>query len=692
MNALSRRFAASLVMCGVVIAPLLLCGCASTGPTVAPQEGPWALDRTELNPSAARLDVNTAKHLAYARSLLKRIKEVSGPRTMVNTLEPYNEMMMHVEAVASESSLFANVHPDASVRSTAEAGEQAANRFLTEIKLDRDLYQAFAELDVGREDAATQYLIFKVLRDFRRAGIDLSPSERERAKALNDEILSLGQDLLRNIKASRREIVLDSVGDLAGLPQDYVANHPPGPDGKIRINTTYPDYNPFMTYAENADARLALYKEFKNRGYPENLEVIDNLIARRHELATLLGYADWADYITEDKMIGSAANAQAFIDRIHEVVQPALAHDREILLAAKRVDVPGATEIGEWEQTFYEERVKADQYDVDSQRIREYFDFEDVQHGLFKLTQRMFGVEYRRVEGLELWHPDVTAWDVYEGRRRIGRFYLDLHPRENKYSHAACFGFREGVAGKRLPQAVLVCNFPDPSKSGDGKALMDHKKEVVTFFHEFGHLLHAIFAGHRKWMGNSGINTEWDFVEAPSQMLEEWCWDAPTLQMFAMHHETRAPIPTDVVDRLNKAAHIGKPSWVAHQMLYASVSLNYYTADPATLDTTEKLIALQEKYSPHPYVPDTHFQCSFGHLNHYSAIYYTYMWSMVIGKDLFSRFEREGLLNERTARDYRACILEPGGSAPAAELVECFLGRPYSFEAYRAWLNQSVGG
>ena len=692
MNAIRVRHTSCFLMLSALTAPAFLLGCASTGTPGAIPDGRWALDRTELNPSAARLDVNTAEHLAFAHALLQRTKEVTAPRTAANTLVPYNEMMMHIEAVASECSLFANVHPDAAVRAAAEAGEQAAGSFLTEITLDRDLYQAFAEMDVARENKATQFLVFKVLRDFRRAGIDLSRAEQARAKILNKEIVALGQDLLRNISADNREIVLDSVGNLAGLPKDFIANHQPGPDGKVHVNVTYPDYNPFMAYAQDADARLALYKEFKNRGYPKNMPVLDNLIARRSELATLLGYANWADYITEDKMIGSAANAQAFIDRIAEVVRPALEHDRKIMLAAKSVDVPGATDIGEWEQIYYEERVRAEQYGVDSQELREYFDFNDVRAGLFTLTERMFGIEYRAVEGLTLWHPSVTAWDVYDGGKQLGRFYLDLHPRPHKYSHAACFGFREGIEGKRLPQAVLVCNFPDPSKSADGRALMDHKKEVITFFHEFGHLLHAIFAGHRQWMGNSGINTEWDFVEAPSQMLEEWCWDAPTLQMFAKHVDTGEPIPTDLVARMNKAAHLGKPSWVAHQMLYASLSLGYYTADPATLDTTKKLVELQAKYSPHPYEPDTHFQCSFGHLNHYSAIYYTYMWSMVIGKDLFSRFEEDGLLNEATAREYRRCILDPGGSAPAAELVESFLGRPYSFDAYQEWLSQNVGG
>ena len=294
---------------------------------------------------------------------------------------------------------------------------------------------------------------------------------------------------------------------------------------------------------------------------------------------------------------------------------------------------------------------------------------------------------YRQVHGLKLWHKDVTAWDVHESGRHLGRFYLDLHPRPDKYGHAAQFDYRTGIAGRRLPHAVLVCNFPNPADSPTGVALMEHS-EVETFFHEFGHLLHTIFSGHRRWMGNSGITTEWDFVEAPSQMLEEWCYDAEALQLFARHYQTGESIPARLVQGLRAAADFGKGLNAAHQMFYAAVSLNYYNRDPANMNTTNMLVELQERYSPFPYVEDTHFQCSFGHLDGYSAYYYTYMWSLVIAKDMFSKFAVEGLLNADTAMYYRNSVLDPGGSKKASDLVEDFLGRAFSFDAFEAWLNR----
>ncbi|TMA30506.1 MAG: Zn-dependent oligopeptidase, partial [Deltaproteobacteria bacterium] len=242
------------------------------------------------------------------------------------------------------------------------------------------------------------------------------------------------------------------------------------------------------------------------------------------------------------------------------------------------------------------------------------------------------------------------------------------------------FTITSGQEGRALPEGALVCNFPRPP------ALLEHS-EVVTWFHEFGHLLHHIFGGQTRWAGVSGVRTEWDFVEAPSQMLEEWCWDASVLQKFARHHETGEPIPAALVQRMRAADEFGKGLRVRQQMFYAATSLRFHDRDPAGLDTTALAGELQERYTPFRNVPGTYFQESFGHLEGYSAIYYTYMWSLVIAKDLFGVFRREGLLNPEAALRYRRRILERGGSRPAGELVKDFLGREASFDAFADWLD-----
>jgi thimet oligopeptidase len=283
-----------------------------------------------------------------------------------------------------------------------------------------------------------------------------------------------------------------------------------------------------------------------------------------------------------------------------------------------------------------------------------------------------------------VWHPSVEGWELLEGGMLAGRFYLDMHPRPGKYGHAVHFRVRTGTSDGALPESALVCNFPGGTPGEPG--LMDHG-DLQTFLHEFGHLMHSMLARQR-WNGISGVRTEWDFVEAPSQMLEEWGWDPAVLAGFARHHETGEPIPAELVRQLKRATGFGRALDMRTQMTYARISLSLYDRPPEQVNTDSIVSAVTRAYSPVPPQPGTHMQTSFGHLNGYSAYYYTYMWSLVIAKDLFSRFDQSNLLASEPARRYRKLILEPGGSAPAARLVEDFLGRPFSFDAWRAWLEE----
>jgi thimet oligopeptidase len=440
---------------------------------------------------------------------------------------------------------------------------------------------------------------------------------------------------------------------------------------------------PFMTYACNERAREALWRLYRLRGHPRNLDVLSRMLARRAELARVLGYPSWAAYVTEDKMIGSAEAAGEFVEKIARAAEARMRRDHAQLLARKRKDVPGAERVEPWDSAWLQERVKAEEYGFDSQSVRPYFEYRRVKDGVLSVTGRLFGIEYRRVEA-PVWHPEVEAYDVVEDGRDLGRVYLDMHPREGKYKHYAQFTLASGQKDARLPEGVLVCNFPRPT--ADGPALMEHG-DVKTFFHEFGHLLHHVLGGHTRWAAHSGVATEWDFVEAPSQMLEEWVWDPGVLATFARHVETGEPIPAALVRRMKAADEYGKGLMVRQQMFYAATSLELHRRDPVGLDTTALVGQLQERYTPFRHVEGTYFQESFGHLDGYSAIYYTYMWSLVIAKDLFGPFRQAGLMSPEPAQRYRKAILEAGGSKPAAELVKDFLGRPHAFEAYEAWLN-----
>jgi thimet oligopeptidase len=642
-----------------------------------------------LASSPSEIGARQEATLARARRLLKKILAARGRRTVANTLLPHNEVLRMANELAMQGELVFNAHVDGAARDAGNKAYQAAMSFLSELNLNRPLYEAFASLDVKAKDAETRHAVFKILRDFKRAGVNRDEATRARIKALNDEITAIGSRFDRNINEDVRSIVVGSKERLAGLPEDFIASHAPKDDGRIALTTNYPDALPVFQYASDADVRRQLQWEFLNRGYPKNMEILDELLVKRNELARLLGYDHYAAYVTEDKMIGSAKAAAEFVEKISKAADSRTSRDYEVLVQRKREDAPGATRLDPWDPMYYMERVRAEQFQFDSQEARPYFQFERVRDGIFAITGALFGVRYRRVRG-PTWHESVETYDVYDGRTRIGRFYLDLHPRDGKFGHAAAFPVAIGLRGVQLPQAALLCNFPDPRKTA-GPALMEHG-DVVTFFHEFGHLLHGIFSGRARYVKTGMGDIEWDFVEAPSQLLEEWARRPEGLRMFARHHETGEPIPRDLVDRMERAQSVGRGLWARRQIFFAALSLAYYSRDPAGIDTTALAKELNRAYYPVPWYEGTHFQCNFGHLNGYSAVYYTYMWSLVIAKDFFGKFlKARSIMDAATARRYRRTILDPGSARPAARMVREYLGRAPRFDAFQTWLNEGAG-
>jgi thimet oligopeptidase len=611
-----------------------------------------------------------------------------GPRTIENTLRPYDDALLELDAVASQASLIENVHPDSALRTSAETASQKAQALFTEYSLHRPLYDALKAIDLSGADAETRHYVEKTLRDFRLSGVDKDEATRTKIKALRDSLVLVSQEFQRNTRTGRRTVTLSSAAELEGLPADYIERHKPGADGAITLTTDYPDAFPVFSYARNENLRKNIYMEYNNRAYPNNMETLQRLIRRRDELAQLLAYANYADYITADKMSGSAKNAARFIDEIVAASGPRAEVEYRMLLERRREDAPDAAAVNAWDFRYYSELVKKSKYDFDAQSVRPYFPYHRVKQGALDVTGRLFGVEFRPVKKAAVWHPSVECFEMFKGGKLAGRFYLDMHPRANKYNHAAQFDIRTGRAGTQIPEAALVCNFPG-GEAGD-PGLMEHG-DVRTFFHEFGHLLHTLIAGNHPWVGVGGIRTEHDFVEAPSQMLEEWTWSPAVLAGFAKHHQTGAPIPAELVRQMKRANDYGKGLDVRRQMVFAQISLSCYSRDPASLDTDALVREVTERYVPFPFAQGTHMQCAFGHLDGYSAVYYTYMWSLVIAKDMFSQFDRSNLFEPNVAKRYRDMVLAPGGSVPAAKMVENFLGRPFNNKAWTNWLNEDEG-
>jgi len=626
------------------------------------------------------------EHMNQAKSHLNDILQVKGERNEKNTLRVLNKMQIELDNAMATAGLYSQVHPDKTVRDESEICEQEVERLQTEISLNRDLYDAVSAVKTSGLDPLASRFLEKTIQDFKRSGVDKDEATREKIKKVEEELVIIGQEFGRNIREDVRHVDVDAKSGLKGLPLDYVKSKKVDENGKVRVTTDYPDYIPFMTYAEDATIRKELWTKFLSRAYPKNKAVLKSMIEKRHELAKLLNYDSYADFVVEDKMIETTKSASEFIEKIAAIAKPMAEQEYGVLLETKKSISPAAKEVQGFERAFLDEKIKREKFQVDSLAMRPYFEFERVQDGLLSVTSQLFGIRYVEVNDAQIWHESVKVYDVMDGSEKMGRIYLDLFPRENKYKHAAQFTLRSGVKGVQLPEGVLVCNFSDPNVNSP--ALMDFD-QVVTFFHEFGHLLHHVMGGKQDWIRFSGVATEWDFVEAPSQLMEEWAWDTGVLQSFAKHHETGEVIPAQMIERMRAADEFGKGLDACQQMFYAAMSLEYYRREPATFDPHNLLVELQSKYSKFAHVEGTYFNLNFGHLEGYSAMYYTYMWSKVIAKDLLTPFKKDGMLNAKDAKRYRKYVLEAGGSKDAADLVQDFLGRKYEFKAFQEWLQSA---
>jgi thimet oligopeptidase len=667
---MSRKFVGPLSI-------FLLAGASLSSAAQEPMPAPGA--SSYLAGTADSFLASCRSDLDEAKKRIATIKASQPPRDAWATLQAFDTAVLVAVDAENRAGLAEQVHPAKPFRDAAQVCEQEVSRMLTDVSLDKELYNVLASLDGAKLDPAGSYYLRTSLRDYHRAGVDRDDPTRDKIRKLQDELVKIGQQFDENIAGDVRKLQVNA-SDLDGLPDDFKRSHPPDASGKVTLSTDNTDYFPFMDYAKSESARKAFFILYRQRAYPRNIDVMGQLLQKRHELANILGYPDWAAFITEDKMVGTEQNAADFIEKISVAAQPGARLDYEELLAFKKKEDPKAESVNAWDVAHLRRGAVIDKFGYDSQVIRPYFEYSRVLQGILDITSRMYGITYKPVASPQVWHPEVTAYDVYDKEKLIGRIYFDMFPRENKYKHYATFTLATGKQGFRLPEYVLVCNFP---KATNEPGLME-RDDVIVFFHEYGHLIHGIMRGNTKWAQGDLEN---DFIEAPSQMFEEWAQDPAILKHFARQYKTNEPIPVELAEKAKAADKFGRALDVRTQMFYAAISLDFYNRDPQGLDTDKLVAQLQTKYTPFQFVEGTHLQTAFGHLNGYSAIYYTYMWSLVIAKDMFTEFRKDGLLNPQVVTKYRDSVLGASGTKPAAEMVRDFLGRPYSFQAYADWLN-----
>ncbi len=628
-------------------------------------------------PNVAAFERIEDTRLAAAQQSIDRLAAVRGPHTIENTLRPYDDAIQSLDSANYFASLMQQVHPDKGYRDAATVMVRKVSAAATALSLNRRVYDALVAIDLTHADAATRYYVKRQSLEFRLAGVDKDEATRAKLKKLNDELTDEQSMFDRNISDSVNTVTVSSAAELDGLPRDYIDRHKPGKDGMIRITTDYPDYLPAMKFAKSADLRKRLFEAFNDRAYPKNMEVLRNMMKTRYEIATLLGYDSWADYNAADKMIVKGSAIADFIKEIDEAAQPVAEKEVAMLLDEKKRTDPAAHSLNDYEMSYLEEQVRRAKFDFDSQSVRPFLPYEKTKQVVLDTAAKLFQVTFRQEKNVPSWDPSVETWDVLDHGRMIGRFYLDMHPRPGKYSHAEMAPVLDGIRGRQLPEAILVCNLPAPTATDIGFMEYD---DVVTFFHEFGHLMHWIIGGQQPWAGISGITMESDFVEAPSQMLEEWMRSPQVLASFG--------IPANLVARMNRASAFARGIWTTRQNAYTAVSYDLYKGKPEDTDIDVTCMRDLDRYSYTVQTEDTHMCASFTHLGGYSSAYYTYLWDKEIAEDFFVQFDKRNLLAGSGPQRYKGQVLEPGGSESANTLVRNFLGRKQDLDAFVSWLNE----
>jgi thimet oligopeptidase len=618
---------------------------------------------------------------------------VEGPRTPANSLRLYDEALEQLNLAGAQACILNMVAEDKGVRDQAQTESQRVSQAGSALSLNRGVYEALAAIDIEGASPATKHFIQRTLLGYRLAGVDKDQATRDHLQALHEKATRLSLEFSRNIQEGAKTIQA-TPEELEGLPQDYLTRHVVGEDGLVTLTTDQPDMQPVMTFATSPALRERLFLAYNTRAYPANKQILEDLLATREQIATVLGFRSWADLATADQMMGSAVNARTFLSKLDEASRDGAVREHELILEFARQRQPGLEAIDVTSRAYWYEQFRRSAFDFDSQSVRPYFPYAQVEAGVLKTAARLFKIEFRRSTAPG-WHPDVSVFDVIEGGQQVGRFYLDMHPREGKDKWFSAANVVTGARDRAMPEAALLCNFPGPTNGHSGQAedpgLMQYS-DVVTFFHEFGHLMHAILGGLTEWVGLSGFATEGDFVEVPSQMLEEFFRDEKLLQDFARHYETGEVLPLELIKNMKRAGSFGRADWVRSQLYYATLSLDLHDNDPAGLDLDGITRLLHESLQPWTWLEGNRMYASFGHLTGYSSNYYTYAFDKVIALDFFAQFDPADLLGCDAGRRYRETVLEQGGSKPGRQMVRDFLGRDEGFEAFSKWLNEEFSG
>ncbi len=627
----------------------------------------------DLAPAEAAARVKLEKDLAALIAIPQ------AERTFDNTIMGYERAFDNYGNALGMSGFLSYVSTDKKFRDAANDLQMQISQYMVDVATRRDVYKAIREYtDTNPKlDPVQAKLVKEMLIGFKNSGMDLNDADLEKFKALNKEKAEYIIKFDKNIQEYKDPLAVTQE-QLKGLGEDYIQKLAKTDDGKYLVTLDYPDYVPFMQNADDEQARKELEFKFNRRGGQENVELLEKTLTLRREIAHLLGYKNHAELRLEDRMAKNPKTVMTFLKDLQKKLKPlGKKEDKEMIAYKNSKTGKNSRTLYSWESGYWSNKFRKENLELDSEKIKEYFPSQVVINGMLDLFGGVFGITFEPVD-IPVWHPDVKAFKIKDKAtgELVAYFYMDLYPREGKYKHAACFGLVDGEEKQdgtyQIPFVAIVANLNKPS--GDTPSLLKHG-EVETLFHEFGHELHNALT-KAKYSAFSGTSVSWDFVEAPSQMLERWAWDPQVLKKISKHYKTGEPLPDELIKRMIAAKNFGAGGMYLRQDFFAQYDMTLHTAD-TTPDSTKLYFELTKKIRGLPLTKGTIPQASFGHImGGYDAGYYGYLWSEVIAEDFFGEFKKHGIFNPETGLKFRREILEKGGTLDEEKMVENFLGRP----------------
>lgn len=610
-------------------------------------------------------------------------------KTKENQLRALDQAVSSIGFYSGVLELVHMVHPDKDVREAATAEYQVINSvYIESIGGNKELYESLKAYNViaDRSTFTQEEILFldELLDDYKRSGMDLPESERIIVMNVKKRLSELSTQFEVNI-AQDSSTIIATQEQLAGVPEDFIKGLTKTSDGLFILKMDYPTQDAIMRYCSVQDTRKRFYKTNNNKAYPKNVAVLNEIVNLRDQLAKALGFESYAELDLADQMIKTPKRAWKLQRDLIPVAKTKADKEMKHFLSdlPEGVALTKDGKVYPWDLSYITTYFKKKHYDVDELKIAEYFPMQQTVDGLFEIYQKFFNLEFKTIHNPAAWHKDVQLVEIKrKNGTLLGYVFMDMFPRDNKYNHAAKFSAlpaRKDLNGVYTPAVcTVVCNFTQPT---DNKPSLLKYDEVNTFFHEFGHALHYLLGGTDLAL-QSGTNVKRDFVELPSQMLENWMEDKAILKMLSKHYITHEALSDELIDKKLSLLKLSTGIFESRQIWLGMVALEIFeSGENKDSDAIVKKYA-QETFDYMVFDNEGHFQYSFGHLTGYGAKYYGYLWSRVISCDIFAQIEKEGLLNPEAGARYSALILEPGGSKNPNDMVREYLGREPNQKAF----------